>query len=535
MKRGKIATLMAAFGLLMPVATGVVQADTTDSNYTSDKPSEVKVAIHKYKTTSDLSGKTKQNQDFAEKSASDIKGLLGLTDNDDIAPMSGVVFKWFKVEDDATAASLSGMTLEQLEAKYKTTGTVTTDENGLAEQTVSSDNYGKYYYVEVTKTESSYDTAPFLLEVPSYVSGKGYAKTMNVYPKNKVTTPTPGKDVEELGNNDAGAKVGDEVKWYLKGTIPADIADYKTYEFEDTLDKALDYVGKVKVTVGTQTLEANTDYTVTAPADNNGTLKVALTTAGKKKAAAAYQKANGQTPSASEIGDIKENTDAKPFVEVEFTTKINEKAVSGKQIDNKVNLHYENNGKLNGNPESDKTEVHTGGVRFVKKDAVSGKTLKGAEFALYEADGKTAVKWTDEMRKLNSDAIAAGKFKDVATGNDVVMVSGDDGSFEIQGLSYGAKGQDNSKASSKYVVKETKAPEGYNLPDNATTEVTVSAKSYYEDPTAVTLTKVEGTTILNNKTPNLPMTGGIGSAIFAILGLSLAGFGAFEIKKRRQA
>lgn len=534
MKRGKIATLMAAFGLLMPVATGVVHADTTDSNYTSDKPSEVKVAIHKYRTTSDLSTKTKQNQDFAEKSAADLKGLLN---TDDLAPMSGVVFKWFKVEDDATVAKLSGMTLKDLEAKYTTNGEVTTDENGEADQTISSANYGKYYYVEVTKNENSFETAPFLLEVPSYISNKGYAKTMNVYPKNKVTTPTPGKDVNELGNNDSGAKVGDQVKWYLKGTIPADIADYKTYEFQDTLDKALTYDDSFApvVTVGTTKLEEGTDYTVTKPGADR-MFKVALTKAGQKKAAAALKAAGGQTPSADEIGDIKQNTNDNPFIEVEFATKINENAVSGKAIDNQVTLNYDNNGNVHGNPGSDKTEVHTGGFRFVKKDAVSGKTLKGAEFALYEADGTTAVKWTQEMIDLNkAQGDNAAKFKNVGVGNDVVMVSGDDGSFEIQGLKYGENGQKNADASTKYVAKETKAPEGYTLPDNADVEFTVTATSYYKDPTAVTLSAVDPQAVLNNKTPNLPMTGGIGSAIFAILGLSLAGFGAFEIKKRRQA
>lgn len=533
MKRGKIATLMAAFGLLMPVATGAVHADTTDSNYTSDKPSEVKVAIHKYRTTSDLSTKTKQNQDFAEKSADDLKGLLN---TDDLAPMSGVVFKWFKVEDDATVATLKGMSLADLEKKYTTNGEVTTNENGEADQTVSSANYGKYYYVEVTKNENSFETAPFLLEVPSYISNKGYAKTMNVYPKNKVTTPTPGKDVNELGNNNSGAKVGDQVKWYLKGTIPADIADYKTYEFQDTLDKALTYDDSFApvVTVGTTKLTEGTDYTVTKPGADR-MFKVTLTKEGQKRAAAVLKAAGGQTPSADEIGDIKENTDANPFIEVEFATKINENAVSGKQIDNHVTLNYHNNGTVHGNPESDKTEVHTGGFRFVKKDAISGKTLKGAEFALYEADGTTAVKWTKEMLALNKAAIDAGKFKDAAEGNAIVMVSGDDGSFEIQGLKYGENGADNSKASTKYVATETKAPEGYTLPDNANVEFTVTATSYYNAPTAVNLVAADPQEIDNNKTPSLPLTGGIGSAIFAILGLSLAGFGAFEIKKRRQA
>ncbi|MDD6408017.1 MAG: SpaH/EbpB family LPXTG-anchored major pilin, partial [Lactobacillus equicursoris] len=478
MKRGKFATLLAVLGLGMQLFAGShVQAA---SNYQEDKPSEVTVKLHKYKTTSDLTGKTVQNSDFGDLSTDDLKTALGLGSSDDLGPMSGVQFEYFKVDSDAKLDSLTKLSVAELEKKYSENGKVTTDDDGLASVTIKEANYGKYYFVELTKTESSFETAPFLIDVPSYVSGKGYAKEMNVYPKNKVTTPTPGKDVERLGNNDCSVDVGSKVKWFLKGTIPADIASYKTYEFSDTLDSALTYDGDFTpaVRIGSKTLTAGTDYTVTAPTASGKTLKVALTQAGMAKASEAYQVA-GQSPSAEAIKDIAKNSDDNPFVEVEFQTVVNHNAYMGQEIPNKTTLTFDNGGNLTGKPESDVPEVHTGGLRFVKKDALTGKKLAGAVFELYQADGVTPVTWTQEMIELNNKTDANSKFLDQGVGKIFKMVSNDEGAFEILGLKYGESGQKNDVAKTNYVVKEVKAPEGYSLPDDPKTTVTVNSTSYY--------------------------------------------------------
>lgn len=551
MKRGKLATLLAAFTLAVaPILSNAGLVSAAEDNYSPTKPNEVTVAIHKYKTTSDLTGKIPDPENlkpnnFDTKSTSDLKKLLDLGDSDNLEPMANVKFEYFKVKDSDKLSDLANKSVKELESAYSTNGTMTTDASGLATKVIQEADYGKYYFVEVTKTDSAFNTAPFLLEVPSYISGKGYVKTMNVYPKNKVTTPTPGKDVGKLGADDDSANVGDQVKWFLKGTIPADIDTYQTYEFIDTLDSALTYALTYDnnpfppvVTVGTKTLKAGDDYTVTEPTADSNVFKVTLTEAGKKKAYDAYQAA-GQTPSAEEIKDIAKNTDEKPFIEVEFATTINEKAIMGKTIDNRVTLNYHNDGEVSGQTESSDTpEVHTGGIRFIKKDAVNGNVLEGAVFELYEDDGTqdgTPVKWTQAMINANGSA----GFKDKAVGNQVKLVSNEHGTFEIKGLKYGEAGKNNKEASTKYILKEVQAPEGYNLPDKPTTTVTVNETSYYNDPTSVTSVKAapdaKPVEILNNKIPSLPMTGGIGALIFALTGLVAVGFAFYEIKKRRQA
>ena len=112
MKRGKFATLLAVLGLGMQLFAGShVQAA---SNYQEDKPSEVTVKLHKYKTTSDLTGKTVQNSDFGDLSTDDLKTALGLGSSDDLGPMSGVQFEYFKVDSDAKLDSLTKLSVAEL-------------------------------------------------------------------------------------------------------------------------------------------------------------------------------------------------------------------------------------------------------------------------------------------------------------------------------------------------------------------------------------------------------------------------------------
>lgn len=538
MKRGKFAALLAVLGLGMQLLAAVsVQAA---ANYQEDKPSEVTVKLHKYKTTSDLTGKTFKNSDFGDLSTDSLKSALGLGDSDNLEPAANVQFEYFKVNEDDRVDSLSKLSVAELEKKYTENGKITTNSDGLATVTVQEENFGRYYFVELTKTDSSFETAPFLIDVPSYVSGKGYTKEMNVYPKNKVTTPTPGKDVERLGNNDCSVDVGSRVKWFLKGTIPADIAGYKTYEFEDRLDSALTYDESFTpvVRIGSKSLTAGTDYTVIVPKASEKTLKVALSKEGMKKASAAYQAA-GQSPSAEEIKDVAKNSDDNPFVEVEFQTVVNHNAYMGQEIPNKTTLNFDNGGKLTGKPESDVPEVHTGGLRFVKKDALTGKKLAGAVFELYQADGVTPVTWTQEMIERNKKTNANSKFLDQEVGKIVKMVSNDDGAFEILGLKYGESGQKNDVAESNYVVKEVKAPEGYSLPDDPKTTVTVNSSSYYSsfmkknNTDGLCYTYTPPVEILNNKTPSLPLTGGGGSALFVIAGLMLFAFAFYQLKRQK--
>lgn len=161
-------------------------------------------------------------------------------------------------------------------------------------------------------------------------------------------------------------------------------------------------------------------------------------------------------------------------IKIEYKTTLDKDVtVMGDDIYNNVRLDYATDAVNDFDTEDNPPYVYTGGFKFLKV-AVDGTTLAGAEFDVYDANDN----------KVRS------------------VVAGSNGIFEVKGLTDG-----------NYYLVETKAPKGYEL---LTTKFnfTVTKDSYtttYATPIKVT----------NVPTPNVPLTGGIGTTIFTIAGLSL--------------
>ena len=182
-------------------------------------------------------------------------------------------------------------------------------------------------------------------------------------------------------------------------------------------------------------------------------------------------------------------------VKVEYYTTLNEATtVMGDNIYNDVTLDYSTaatsgSDKLKVDKENNIDErpyVYTGGYKF-KKTSINGTTvLEGAVFDVLNANG-------DVIAELTSDEY---------------------GIFEIKGLKNGA-----------YSLVETKAPEGHELL-TAPIEFTISKGSYDADITVVK----------NIPTSKLPLTGGMGTALFTCIGFVLIGMGAvlfFASRKKK--
>lgn len=94
---------------------------------------------------------------------------------------------------------------------------------------------------EAPDTVSSAVAVPFFATFPMAKSdGTGYLSEVHVYPKNvQGDIPKPGKDVEKIGNDDGSYKIGDDIDFILKGSIPSNIQDYETYNLVDTFDSQL--------------------------------------------------------------------------------------------------------------------------------------------------------------------------------------------------------------------------------------------------------------------------------------------------------
>ena len=300
------------------------------------------------------------------------------------------------------------------------------------------------------------------------------------------------KDVTEIDNDWSTYDVGEAHTWIIQTNIPAGLATGLKYEITDTLDYRLTFKGNVVVTVHEKTakagedallrLEEGTDYVLTAGTDTAiveekeftvDTFKVALTSGGMQKAAAV-------------LG-------IEPEIRVYFDAVINENAQMGIEIPNQAHLEYTNNVGKEFEEDSDIPEVVTGGLKLIKIDASNAGRLSGARFALYREAENGTVQIT-----------VNGAAKKVALITELTTAA--DGTAVYNGLAYGT-----------YYLVETAAPENYNrLTEPVVVEV--NADSHLEEGSAVT--------VRNSAKFKLPETGGMGTTVFTVVGLSIMGAAA---------
>ncbi|HEM4388392.1 TPA: SpaH/EbpB family LPXTG-anchored major pilin [Streptococcus suis] len=201
----------------------------------------------------------------------------------------------------------------------------------------------------------------------------------------------------------------------------------------------------------------------------------------------------------------------------------------------------------------DQPKVITHGKRFIKTDNVDnlgGEKLLGAEFVVMNAQNqylalKSEQDQTDAVNKYKQaeqEYLASVKANDgqaeakkalrnaayetlnmqwqwVADESQAFkFISSTEGKFEVKGLKAGT-----------YYLKETKAPEGYALPSDKI-QFTVNRGSWGSGEEVNTTNFQQ----VKNKKITIPQTGGIGTLVFTVVGLSTMVF-AFIAMKKRQA
>lgn len=341
-----------------------------------------------------------------------------------------------------------------------------------------------------------------------------------VYPKNTVDEPDVHKYVNETDQNDT-ALIGEEKQFRITSEMPEGIKDYKLLEISDQMSKGLTYknnmVVKVKKKAGGESIvNKGNDFTVDGDVIDTKEAKFNI------KFKETFIKTLVK-------GDI---------IEVTYKAIINEDATLGAENPNTAKLIYGTNPSSKKEKESEKPELHTGGKRFVKKDAKSDTKLKDAKFLVLNkektkylkqtlTDGKvTKNEWIDksEVENKTYEQIEAEK-------KVTIFSSGENGEFEVVGLPFGAVNKKPQEAgNTEYYIKEIKAPKDYALITEPQMFI-VNYNSYYQDPTNIdSLTKADPDVINNNKV-TIPQTGGIGSIIVIAGGILITTLGIY-MKKR---
>lgn len=313
--------------------------------------------------------------------------------------------------------------------------------------------------------------------------------------------PSVQKKVKENSNSEwqdaADYDFDDDVPFQLTATLPSNFDDYSEYylEFSDTLSAGLTYNKDAKVFLvnGENKTDITSSFTI---AEDGSSFKI------------------------NNLKSIPGVTASSKIV-VEYTAKLGSNAVIGsKGNPNTVKLVYSNNPNYEGKgEESPKGNTPEKNVKvftyqtIINKVDQDGNKLEGADFTLYK-DGK--------------------EFKPV-TANEATT-------FTFKGLDAG-----------KYVLKETKTPDGYNTIEPI--EFTINA-TYDTDSADPQLIKLSGDVtsgvakfdaneadgslkadIVNRKGSLLPSTGGMGTTILYIIGSILVLVAAVLLitKKRMDA
>lgn len=399
----------------------------------------------------------------------------GQVGNETAALLKGAEFELQKLEDGSWV-------------KVETEKPLVTDQFGKI--TVNNLTRGKYRFVEISAPDKYIvdKTKNYEFEVVwneannqlEYVYNRSQSSSLNI----EVTNEKP--TIDKVVNGDLSANIGDTVSWKVTATVPSTIKDLKTFTITDTLSDGLTYTAdSLVVTHNGNPLEKDTDYTLSVKGQ---VIKVILVPA--------------------KLTALKD-------VVVTYKTTLNENAVVGTDGNkNDVVLDYSTSTGTDSETKPTKPEtdpkVYTFGLNLTKKDN-AGTLLDDAEFKL--CNDEATPKCTT--------------FKTV------------DGVINFTGLAAG-----------NYVLTEVKAPNGYNLlksPINIT--ITATYENNGKDLASVTATADSKDlnynnetgyfeiTVLNNKGFQLPATGGMGTVIFTIGGLSLMALasGAYVASKRKES
>ena len=555
----KIVSMLVSFVMVLGLFATAMAAQT-DIDITITKPGDDK-ATHTYTAYQIFTGEIYEDPATGEKSLIDLafgtgvdgaalKTALGLAATATAQDCADAIQANYANDGEALAALLRGT-----EPNYTDTLLATAlDSEEIGPDTITATlsvtGPGYYFILDELTNASDKDkgaVSSFMLKVVEDTD-------VNVTAKEDLPTITKVID-EGAGVSANTASIGDAIPFKITSSVP-DMTGYNKYYFivNDTLCPGLTYdATSLVIKVGSDTLTADTDYTVTA------------TTA-----------ASGETALKIVFDDFIQYTKDDAIV-ITYNAILNEdcdRTVAGNE--NTVTLTYSNDpnhtytgtnepdsGEPVGETPESKTVTYTTDIKVIKLDG-DGAALTGAEFEVICTEGMSKVLVTygsyevdpsGDYWKLNDGTytktapttLTASKYDsettkyslvdkdeiqtDVTSTSTVTAFVDSNGFLVIEGLCDG-----------DYTITETKAPPGYTglsspITFTISSNPDLTGPNWEVDGTAATPngTILHSVEVTNTQGINLPTTGGIGTVIFYVTGgILLLGGVAVLLKKREQ-
>ena len=320
-------------------------------------------------------------------------------------------------------------------------------------------------------------------------------------PEAKIYDKNIGPEIEKTQKDDnsqvitGDVQLGQKINYEITGKVPS-TTGYETYTYKitDTMSEGLTFNKDVKVSIDGTDVTNETGVTINYTPDDTNATGFELTIPVKN-----YQEKIGTT------------------ISVKYTATVNKNAVA-EVSKNTAKLEYSNKPGTNetGTTTPVEKEVYTAKVVVNKVEKGTDTKLANAEFVLYKKD--TATNAVTYYKLTTTAGTNEAKVEWVDNATDATVLKTDtNGAAEFIGLPNGA-----------YYLKETKAPDGYNV---LTADVEITIAGNENDTTTLTHTqKVE-----NNKGALLPETGGIGTIGLTALAVAVVACALFLPKKKNRA
>jgi len=341
--------------------------------------------------------------------------------------------------------------------------------------------------------------------------------------------------------------IGDLAYYKWEGTLPSNLLTYDNYHyrFEDTLSAGLTFIAIQQIYVeGNNGVKVHTFYDITDDATENNTAPAGITM-GRETDGTIFVDFN-------DLLVIYKNILPSHKIVVKYTAMVNRDALIAQPNTNSVKLIFSNdpNGGGDGETPEDEAYAFTFRVDVDKVDADdTDKKLEGAEFVLYYQTTENEQTIKHYAKVVTEEMIAAGDIvnNEVVTQDDLGVVyewttdrdaasildTDANGELGVRGLDAGL-----------FYLEETKAPTGYNLmetPVQIQITPTYSTDAYGKATVTVNYkvdSRDQGTSsdieVRNSSGSTLPITGGVGTTMFYVIGGILVAAAVVLLISRRR-